>query len=151
VFDLRVPSIGSIESSKSNFFDRPKVHKAVDSARRKVLSKFGAYVRTRDRSSQRKRKGVSKPGLPPSSHLDFVRQFTFFAYDPAAKSVVIGPAKLNRRNPDTLVALETGGAFSRMFKGRRTQAHYQARPHTKPAFDVELKKMPMAFKDQVKG
>jgi hypothetical protein len=151
MFDLHVPSIGSIESSMANFFDRPKVLHAVDSARRKVLSKFGAFVRTRDRSSQRKRKGISKPGAPPSSHLGLVRQFTFFAYDPEAKSVVIGPAKLNQRNSDTLVSLEKGGTVERMFKGHRVQAHYQSRPHTKPAFDIELKKMPMAFQDQVKG
>ena len=52
--------------TKQMFFDRAKVKNAVDKGVRKVLSKFGAFVRRTARSSIRKRKRVSAPGEPPS-------------------------------------------------------------------------------------
>lgn len=148
MFDLKVPSIGSIESSKANFFDREKVHRAVDRSWRRVLNHFGGYVRKVDRNSQKKSKGVSAPGAPPFAHLGFVKNKTDYAIDPATKSVVIGPWGSGRYS-DTFVALETGGTFKRMFKGHRVQADYRARPHTKPAFNVALQKLAAELKDFV--
>jgi len=78
------------------FFDRPKVRRAVDRARRQSLSKAGAYIRTRARTSIRRRKGVSAPGSPPHSHEGTLRRLIFFGYDPAAGSVVVGPAATNQ-------------------------------------------------------
>src|SRR5690606_6172596 len=49
------------------FFDRKAVTSRVDKATRKVLSRFGAFVRRTARSSIRKRKKTSQPGSPPSS------------------------------------------------------------------------------------
>lgn len=86
----------SANYAKGFFFDAPLVVKAVDAATRGVLSKFGAYVRRRAKSSIRQRKAASQPGQPPSSHSGILRLFLYFAYDPGPRSVVIGPAKTNQ-------------------------------------------------------
>ena len=92
---------------KSSFFDREAVLKKVDSATRQVLSRAGAFIRTRAKSSIRKRKKAAPPGQPPSSHTGVLKNLIFFAYDSASKSVVIGPAKSNQRNA---FAIESGGS-----------------------------------------
>jgi hypothetical protein len=107
---------GSVESFKGAFFDREAVIKLMDKATHKALSKFGAYVRQRARTSLRYRDATSPPGHPPSAHKTMtrvktnkkgvtskqaaspLRDFTFFAYDRAAKVVYIGPAKTNQQN-----------------------------------------------------
>lgn len=86
------------------FFDRPKVRSAVDKGTRQALSKFGAFVRQRARTSIRKRKGVSQPGQPPFSHKGILRRGILFGFDPVAKSVVIGPVLAGSQSgaPETL-------------------------------------------------
>jgi hypothetical protein len=86
----------SVTASLNSFFDRERVISATNKATRRVLSKFGAFVRTRARTSIRKRKGVSAPGAPPHSHEGTLKRFLFFAYDVQRSSVVIGPAKTNQ-------------------------------------------------------
>ncbi|NLY02726.1 MAG: hypothetical protein GXY83_42275 [Rhodopirellula sp.] len=71
-----------INAAKGFFFDSARVVKATSRAERKVLSRFGAYVRRGARSSIRKRKTVSEPGQPPSSHAGLLKKFIFFAYEP---------------------------------------------------------------------
>ena len=85
-----------VEGAKEFFFDRPAVTNAVDRGAKKALSKAGAFVRQRARSSIRKRKKTSAPGSPPSSHVGTLKRFLFFAYEPTRKSVVVGPAKTNQ-------------------------------------------------------
>jgi hypothetical protein len=80
----------------SMFFDKPAVTKSVDRARITRLSKFGAFVRTRARSSIRKRKKVSAAGTPPSSRTGVLKRFIFFSYERQNDSVIIGPAKTNQ-------------------------------------------------------
>lgn len=86
----------------SHFFDRREVMASMTKARRRVLSKAGAWVRTAARSSLRRRKKPSSPGSPPSVHADTSARATlkkiYFAYDPINDSVVIGPEKLNQVN-----------------------------------------------------
>jgi ribosomal 50S subunit-associated protein YjgA (DUF615 family) len=78
---------------KSSFFDRKIVIDAMDRAARNVLSKFGAFVRQRAKSSIRQRKRASDPGKPPSSHTGVLKDFIFFGYEADRQSVVIGPTK----------------------------------------------------------
>jgi hypothetical protein len=78
------------------FFDRARVMGALDKATLSNLSKFGAFLRTRARSLIRKRKASAPPGSPPSSHTGILKQFIYFAYDPSARSVVVGPEKTNQ-------------------------------------------------------
>lgn len=121
------------------FFDKPEVMAAVDRGTRKALSKFGAYTRTRAKSSIKKRKGSSAPGSPPSSHTGYLKRLIFFGYDAQKKSVVIGPLPF-RKNAARII--EEGG----LERG----SLYQARPFMKPAFDAELKNAAGYFKDTIK-
>jgi hypothetical protein len=139
-FDLKI---------KALFFDRPAVQSAVDRSTRKVLSRFGAYVRTSAKSSIRKRKAVSEPGSPPSSHVGTLRRLIFFGYDPDNRSVVVGPMPFGAVEAPAL--LEYGGTASREDRrGRRRRAHYRPRPFMGPAFAKEQPKLPAMWADSVK-
>jgi len=102
------------------FFDSQAVITRVDKTTRRVLAKFGSYVRTTARRSIRKRKRPSKPGHPPSSHTGLLKNFIYFAYDLYSSSVVIGPEIL--RGPGKGEApsiLEYGGRVSQFTNTRR--------------------------------
>jgi hypothetical protein len=146
-----------LRQAQRGFFDVPKVTRAVDAATRKVLSKFGAFVRRRARSSIRKRKAVSAPGDPPSSHRGWLRQHIYFAYDFAQKSVVTGPIQLGRGTAPK--ALEHGGpstGFRRFksngqwFTAMREIAYIRPRPFMQPAFEAELPNAPRLWRDAVR-
>jgi hypothetical protein len=106
---------------KQLFFDSKKVRRAVDRTTRRVLSRFGAFVRRAARSSIRKRKRVSEPGNPPSSHTGLLRRFIWFAYEPDKRSVIIGPARLTGdAMGEAPEALEYGGKIEK--QARRISA-----------------------------
>jgi hypothetical protein len=95
---------------KDVFFDRAAVKNRMTKANRKALSKAGAFIRRRARSSLRRRKKSSPPGQPPSVHTsDRVATLKniLFAYDPHSESLVVGPVKLN---PKTLLSPQLAGA-----------------------------------------
>jgi hypothetical protein len=162
------------------FFDSPKVIKAVGRATARVLSKFGAYVRTAAMSSIRRRKGISTPGQPPSSHEGSLKHRILFGLEMEKRNVVIGPQKLNvvyfnrHRQPVTGTVpevLEYGGeifvleVFSRGewaradLRSRRDLAgkkiryrrvRIKPRPFMHPAFNREKRKLPALWADSVK-
>lgn len=150
---------------KSMFFDSKKVMDACDKATRKVLSKFGAYVRTSAKSSIRpggKNQAVSRPGEPPRSHTGLLKRFILFGYDTSAHSVVIGPARLgNTKSPDATETLEYGGyaKVSRQWVNRNGRRQLvAAKRHTvkiaqrafmNPALTKELPKLPAMWRDSV--
>ena len=139
------PAIGfrSVKAAKGGFFDRAAVAAAMDRVTRRVLSRFGAYVRASARNSLHRRNGTSAPGSPPFSHVGLLRQFIFFSWDQDRRSVVIGPAKLNgRASQDAPQALEFGGRFQRRTRSGAHVAHYPARPFMGPAFATTLPKLP---------
>lgn len=83
------------------FFDRIEIIEQIETAERKNLSKIGAFIRQRARSSMRRRKQASSPGTPPSAHSrDRVATLKniLFGYQRNTHSVVIGPVKLNQAN-----------------------------------------------------
>ncbi len=155
------------------FFDRAEVRDAVDRGTRRALSKFGAFVRRRARTSIRKKKGISEPGKPPNSHLGLLRKGILFAFDPSAKSVVIGPVPMSKPNgvPELL---EKGGTVPGNGReiwvtntpGRNAQGQfvskgktrvvldgnlvYRPRPYMGPAYQAELPKAPQMFKDAIR-
>lgn len=139
----------SIKAAKAGFFDRGPVLRAVDAASRGVLSRFGAFVRTRARSSIRKRKRTSQPGSPPSSHTGLLKQFLFFVYDDAARSVLIGPARLNKPGlaPATL---EFGGEAVISDRRGDRKVRIAPRPFMRPALDAELPSLPAMWRDSVR-
>ncbi len=138
---------------KELFFDRPKVKRAVDAARRKVLSKGGAFIRQTARTSIRKRKGTSKPGSPPYSHVGLLRRFILFGYDRQSESVVIGPVGIKGSTAPRV--LEQGGktTATRRRRGKRTERRVRvaARPYMNPALEKERPKLPELWRNSVKG
>ena len=138
---------------KKMFFDRTAVTDNVDRATRRMLSRFGVFVRTTARYRIRKRKKISQPGSPPSSHTGLLKQFIYFGYDPAQRSVVIGPVKLNAKHGDVPHILEYGGSTT-IVRGRRTRrsrrATYRARPFMQPALEANEPKLPAMWRDSVK-
>lgn len=134
----------TLKEAQGGFFDRRKVIEAVAEADHKALSKFGAFVRQRARSSIRKRKRISAAGDPPSSHTGVLRKLIFFAYDRGRHSVVIGPTQSGKGEAPRL--LEHGGDTT---LGTLT-AHYRARPFMGPAFAEELKQAPELWRDSIK-
>jgi hypothetical protein len=139
---------------KASFFDKPKIVNSMNAATRRVLSKFGAYVRTGARSSIRKRKRSSAPGSPPSSHAGLLKQFIYFAYDPSAQNVVIGPTRLNGKAGEAPESLEYGGetTIERFRRGKRTvkRVSIEPRPFMHPAFEKEKTKLPAMWANSLK-
>lgn len=138
-----------LKASKRWFFDRQAVIDATDKATRKVLSRFGAFVRTTARHSIRKRKTSAPPGSPPSSHTGLLKKFIFFGYDRDKRSVVIGPAKLNTATEAPSV-LEHGGTTTIETKRKKRRVNISARPYMGPAFEKEKTKLPQMWQDRVK-
>ena len=141
--------------TKQMFFDRKAVTSQVDRTARKVLSKFGAFVRTGARHSIRKRKAVSEPGEPPSSHVGLLRKLIYFGYDPGRRSVVIGPERLNQKVGDAPHALEYGGTSTVVegLRGKRKKRRVKiaARPFMGPAFEREEPKLPAMWANSIKA
>jgi hypothetical protein len=134
---------------KAAFFDTDAVMRAVKAAERKVLSKMGAFIRTRARSSIRKRKATSAPGQPPSSHEGSLKRLIFFAYDAQRNSVVIGPVQFKQGTAPKL--LEFGGETTRRYKsGAMRRMKYHARPFMAPAGKAEAPKFQELLKNMVR-
>ena len=133
----------------SLFFDAPRVVRAVDAATRRALSRAGAFIRQRAKTSIRKRKGVSKPGGPPHSHAGHLRRLIFFAYEPHDRTMVIGPLPFRKAEAPRL--LEFGGAVTRKSRsGRRRRLTYEPRPFMGPAMDKELPNLPSRWRGSVR-
>ena len=163
-----------LKSFQKMFFPSKAIPRRVDAASRKVLSKFGAFVRRTARSSIRKRKGASKPGQPPSSHTGLLKKFIWFGYEPKKRSVVIGPARLASRNSGAPEILEYGGMHKlktdmilrvggpgRDNKGRFTlgqrkkvrkgkKLRIAARPFMGPAMEKEKPQLPSMWANSVR-
>jgi len=135
-----------VNQAKGLFFDSSKVKQQTSKAERQVLSRFGAFVRTRVRSMIRKRRAPSAPGQPPSSHTGLLKRFIYFVYDAARRSVIIGPIRLASKRGDAPELLEEGGLAVR----RGKPAAYRPRPYMGPAFSAELPRVPAMWRDAVK-
>ena len=144
---------------KKLFFDRQIVIDAVGKATAKNLSKAGSFIRTSARSSLRRRKSTSQPGEPPSVHSkDRVATLKniWFVFDPANRSVIVGPLKLNGSRLEgsdrkTVPSLhELGGAAVVKSKKRKRRARYAPRPFMGPAMQRELPKFEGLWANSVK-
>lgn len=125
----------SMAGWKIYFFDRHAVSRAIGKKQATALGRFGGYLRRVAQTSMRYRKGASPPGQPPSAHKDkrlaglkrqkrarhngaLLREFLFYAYDPAARSVVVGPQGFRTRGGATPVpALHEYGGTRAAYKG----------------------------------
>ncbi|MCC6910369.1 MAG: hypothetical protein IT430_20735 [Phycisphaerales bacterium] len=139
---------------KQMFFDRPRVQRAVDRGRRQALSKAGAFIRQRARSSIRKRKRSSRPGQPPSSHTGLLRRFILFGYDRQRDSVVVGPVGFRQSTAPSV--LEFGGRASvesrrrERRRGKRV-VRIAARPYMRPALEKEKSNLPAVWRNSVRS
>lgn len=161
----------TIRAAKNSFFDRQKVIDAVSKAERQRLSAAGAKVRKAAQKSIRMGDRPSAPGRPPHGHksgvrkrtskstgkvrfraVSLLREFIFFSYDRAAKSVVIGPALLNGTvTRQALHALEYGGPSVVMERdGKRRTVAIRPRPFMRPALAAEMAALPELFRNSVR-
>ena len=138
--------MGTTGDVRKTFFDTKAVKDKVAPAVRRALSRFGAFVRTRSRSSiKRKPFGkVAPPGKPPYAHGDDLKRI-LFGYDEARKSVVIGPVLFGAQSGAPR-RLEEGGATTRGGKPVRVRP----RPYMGPAFSAELTKLGGQLKALIK-
>jgi hypothetical protein len=134
---------------KSLRFEQKKVTSAVDRAEQRVLTRFGAFVRQRAKTSIRKRKKVSEPGQPPSSHTGLLRRTIFFAYEPRPGHVLVGPVLL-QKNTNAPRLLERGGSAVRRRDGKRVRMTYRPRPFMGPAFEREKPQLPKLWRNSVR-
>lgn len=101
-----------LKAVRGQFFDSSAVIRKTNAVERRILSRFGAFVRRRSKSSIRSRKRkVSEPGNPPFSRKGTLKKLIFFSYDTNKKSVVIGPTKFGKGEAPRL--LEEGGTATR--------------------------------------
>lgn len=142
---------------KQLWFDSPRVIRAVDKAKRRVLSRAGAWIRNFARYSMRRapKKGPkhSRPGKPPFVHTGLLKNFLFFSWDPTSKTVVVGPEKLGAGEaPRTL---EYGGPVraKRWRRGKRVvvAGFVKPRPYMAPALAAELPMLPARWRDSVRA
>lgn len=137
---------------KDSFFDRHVVIAAVDKAKRKVMSRAGAFIRTAARTSIRRRRGSAPPGKPPHSHEGSLRKLILFGYDRQSDSVVVGPVGF--RNSEAPAALERGGVTTvyRRKNGRLVseRVRIEARPYMGPALDRERPRLPALWRNSVR-
>lgn len=134
--------------SKWGAFARRKVRRSLRKARMKKLSEMTKDERQRYRIRQdiAKREGLprpkrplapSKPGEPPRMRVGLIKKLLFFAYDRDARSVVVGPAVIDRPTgaPETL---EEGGYV----ETRSGRVRIEPRPYMKPVFDEMRPQLP---------
>ena len=146
-----MPVIGfRLAQAKSLFFDRQKVLSQVSRGERKVLSKFGAYVRQDAKQRIRRRKRSSQVGESPTNQAGLLKRHLYFVFDPDRRSVVIGPILLNR-GTGAPATLEYGGTTTLTFSRRESvQVEIAPRPYMGPAFRQELPKLPALWRDSVR-
>lgn len=125
------------------FFER------IERGKRKALLRGGALVRLIARLSIRKRRRVSEPGRPPSSHSGELRMI-LFGYDEAHDTVVVGPRRLgglSSAGGEVPGLLEFGGVVTR---GGRT-LRYARRPYMGPANREASEQLPDLFRDLMRA
>jgi hypothetical protein len=138
---------------KTLFFDKPTVLRAVDKAKRAVLSKAGAFIRTTAKHSIRTKKGSTPAGQPPHSHEGSLRRLIYFGYDPATDSVVIGPVGFKRTGAPHV--LEFGGKteVQRRRRGKvvRSRVTIAQRAFMGPALEKERPQLPKRLGGSMRG
>ena len=135
---------------KGLFFDRQAIQSAVSRTERKVLSRFGAFVRQDAQQRIQRRKRPSRAGESPTNRTGLLKRHIYFLFDPDRRSVVIGPARLNR-STDAPRTLEHGGEITIETKSKETiEVEIAPRPFMGPAFEKEQSQLPSLWRDSIK-
>ncbi|WP_437226020.1 hypothetical protein SH661x_004364 [Planctomicrobium sp. SH661] len=139
-----------LSQAKQLFFDRQKVLSKVSRAERRVLSRFGAYVRQDAKQRIRRRQRPSNRDESPTNQTGLLKRHIYFVFDPDRRSVVIGPAQLST-GTNAPTTLEYGGTTTINLPRRQpVQVRIEARPYMGPAFRQELPKVPALWRDSVR-
>ena len=139
-----------LSQAKRLFFDRQQVLSKVSRAERRVLSRFGAYVRQDARQRIRRRKRPSQPQESPTNQTGLLKRHIYFMFDQHRRSVIIGPARLSTGS-DAPATLEYGGAtIVENPDGQPVRVTIEERPYMGPAFRQELPKLPAMWRDSVR-
>lgn len=115
---------------KKLWFDDAKVIKMLNRKERKALNRFGGTVRKHAQYSMKTRKGSAPPGEPPYAHdRKLLKRMLYYSFDPANKSVIVGPVRLNEtKNYHVPLVLEKGGrGYQKTESGRVIPRQYEAR------------------------
>lgn len=109
--------------------------------------RLGMYKagKLRHRPQKPRRRESSRPGQPPRSQTGILKRFIYDAMDPRTRSVVIGPARIER-GTDAPRVLEYGGR-TRLPNGRTI--YLSPRPYMRPALAAKLPQLPKLWKDAV--
>lgn len=103
---------------------------------------------------------ASKPGEPPRTRFGYIKKFLYFAFDPQTKSVVVGPALLNKTTM-AQATLEEGGTTvvkALRFVTRDGQVTTETttrtitidpRPYMQPAYSRNEEKVAEMFRNSV--
>lgn len=103
---------------------------------------------------------ASKPGEPPRTRVGFIKKFLYFAFDSQTKSVVVGPALLNKTTM-AQATLEEGGTAvikSLRFVTRDGQVTTETtsktitiepRPYMQPAYGRNKEKVAELFRNSI--
>lgn len=138
-----------LKTAKKNFLDTRKIQNRILRAELRLVGMVGSFTRRKAKSSIRKRKRISNPGEPPSSHTGLLKNFIFFFVNKEEKSVVTGPILLDgtKNGGDAPRLLEHGGDAVRrrasLKKGMREKGElrtvrYAPRPYMQPAFETSV-------------
>ena len=146
-------------SVKSQFFDKDIVVNVITKNERRYLVRAGSYIRKSARSSiknpPKKGERNSSPGNPPFNQTGKLKGGIFFSYDPANRSVVIGPEKLANGDLTLLSALEFGGRTRWKWKDpktgtKETGTHtIAARPFMRPAMERSKGMLQQIWKESI--
>ena len=126
-----------IKINTRTFFNNRKVLRLLDKKTHAALGRFGKYVRKVAKNSIRPvgKKGTpSQPGQPPKSRKGLLKNFIFYGFDRAKRSVVIGPQKIYGIKGKTPNVLEYGGNIKSKKNKHITSSKVSARPYMGPAF-----------------
>lgn len=149
---IQQKSPGVLSVDARIFFDTEEVTRRMDRREKTALTRIGAYgMRVTRNLLNKKTKGQpSRPGEPPRKVLGTIKRFTFFGYDAARRSVVVGPTIFGGSKKTTQPVskktvpqlLEQGGrAIIRTTKPKpfrdrslfKLRANYPARPWVEKA------------------
>lgn len=133
-------------NSRFEFATADKWERELNRIERRALFRIGGLIRIIAKRSIRKRKGPSKPGNPPHSHVGLLRDKIKFSVDEIEKSVIVGPEFVPGASADAKpitrktvpATLEFGGLElirSRLVLGVRSPftIFIDKRPYMRPA------------------
>jgi hypothetical protein len=159
----------NLKIAKEFFFDRGAILTPAQKAEKKILSRIGAYTRTTaiNLIKMGGAKEKSQAGEPPISHTSIVnllppnkrkppkkgkiapsgyKTTIFFTWDQTSHAVVIGAVLLDRTDDVHVPELLEFGGDELIWMGygqtlRQVVAHYEARPHMRPALRAAMAKL----------